>query len=79
MRKALEGDNVEEIKAKTEELKNASYKIAEELYKQQAAQGGAGAGASQENTESQDAGSSNDSGFDKGSAEDVEYEVHDDK
>ena len=79
LRKALEGDNVEEIKAKTEELKNASYKIAEELYKQQAAQGGAGAGASQENTESQDAGSSNDSGFDKGSAEDVEYEVHDDK
>ena len=79
LRKALEGDNVEEIKAKTEELKNASYKIAEELYKQQAAQGGAGAGASQENAESQDAGSSNDSGFDKGSAEDVEYEVHDDK
>ena len=83
LRKALEGDNVEEIKAKTEELKNASYKIAEELYKQQAAQGGAGsAGAAQENAESQDAGSSgssNDSGFDKGSAEDVEYEVHDDK
>ena len=83
LRKALEGDNVEEIKAKTEELKNASYKIAEELYKQQAAQGGAGsAGAAQENAESQDSGSSgssNDSGFDKGSAEDVEYEVHDDK
>ena len=77
LRKALEGDNVEEIKAKTEELKNASYKIAEELYKQQAAQGGAG--AAQPNSESQDAGSSNDSGFDKGSAEDVEYEVHDDK
>ncbi len=77
LRKALEGDNVEEIKAKTEELKNASYKIAEELYKQQAAQGGAS--AAQPNSESQDAGSSNDSGFDKGSAEDVEYEVHDDK
>ena len=82
LRKSLEGDNVEEIKAKTEELKNASYKIAEELYKQQAAQGGAAGGAG--TTDSQgDAGADNNSdssaGFDKGSAEDVEYEVHDDK
>ena len=61
LRNAIEGDNVEEIKAKTEELKNASYKIAEELYKQQAAQGGAS--AAQPNSESQDAGSSNDSAF----------------
>ena len=30
LKRALEGDNVEEIKAKTEELKQASYKIAED-------------------------------------------------
>ena len=82
LKQSLQGDNVEEIKAKTEELKNASYKIAEELYKQQAAQGGAAGGAG--TTDSQgDAGADNNSdssaGFDKGSAEDVEYEVHDDK
>ncbi|MBR5581180.1 MAG: molecular chaperone DnaK, partial [Treponema sp.] len=39
LKRALEGDNVEEIKAKTEELKQASYKIAEEVYKQQQAAG----------------------------------------
>ncbi|MCR5698676.1 MAG: molecular chaperone DnaK [Treponemataceae bacterium] len=76
LKKALESDNVEDIKAKTEELKQASYKIAEEVYKQQAAQGGAagagnaGAGASGE----QSAGSSSTSG----TADDVDYEVVDD-
>ncbi len=80
LKEALKGDNVEDIKKKTEALKQASYKIAEEMYKQQAAQGAAGGagpnpGASA-NTSS-DAGKT--SGFDKGSAEDVQYEVHDDK
>ena len=40
LRQALNGDDVEAIKAKTKELQEASYKIAEELYKQQAAAGG---------------------------------------
>ena len=80
LKEALKGDNVDDIKKKTEALKQASYKIAEEMYKQQAAQGAAGGagpnpGASA-NTSS-DAGKT--SGFDKGSAEDVQYEVHDDK
>ena len=47
LRKALEGGNIEDIKTKTEALKQASYKIAEEIYKQQAAAGqpsGQGAG-----------------------------------
>ncbi len=85
LKKALEGDNTEEIKSKTEALKQASYKIAEELYKQQAAAGGAaGAGAGPQGPS--DAGASasagsgaSSSGFDKGSAEDVNYEIHDDK
>ncbi|MDY5124400.1 MAG: molecular chaperone DnaK [Treponema sp.] len=81
LKQALQGDNVEEIKSKTEALKQASYKIAEELYKQQAANGaqpGADAGADA-NAGASDAGSSSSSGFNKGNADDVEYEVKDEK
>ena len=85
LKQAMQGDNVEDIKAKTEALKQASYKIAEELYKQQAAAGQAGAGAqgaegaagADAGNASGDAGAENKSGFDKGSADDVEYEVKD--
>ena len=74
LKQALSGDDVEAIKAKTKELQEASYKIAEELYKQQAAaganpdMGGTNPGA--------DAGAS--TGPKKGSADDVDYEVVDD-
>ena len=81
LKKVMETDNVSEIKTKTESLKQASYKIAEELYKQQAAQGAAGAGPDAgANPNANDGGSSSagsQGGFDKGSAEDVNYEVHD--
>ncbi len=71
LKRALEGDNVEEIKAKTEELKQASYKIAEEVYKQQQAAGaGSDAGAA--------GGAGGGAGPNKGTAEDVSYEVVDD-
>ena len=77
LKKALEGDNVEEIKSKTEALKQASYKIAEEVYKQQASQQqGAGSQAQSGGAEQ---GSQQSGGFDKGKADDAEYEVHDDK
>ena len=81
MKTALQSDNVEEIKAKTEALKQASYKIAEELYKQQAAQnGGAGAnpGTGAAGNGSNAGAGSGPSGFDKGQADDVEYDVKDD-
>ncbi|MDR0586313.1 MAG: molecular chaperone DnaK [Treponema sp.] len=71
LKKALESGDTEAIKTKTEALKQASYKIAEEIYKQQAAQAGPGPGgagpdasAGPENTKS---------------AEDADYEVVDDK
>ncbi len=77
LKRELESGSVETIKAKTEELKQASYKIAEEMYKQQAAggQGGTeGAGP--------DMGGAAGAGFagagagpNKGSADDVDYEV----
>ena len=87
LRQALQSDNVEDIKAKTEALKQASYKIAEELYKQQGAQAGAaGAAGAQPGPDAAagaDAGnagsSSSSSSFNKGNADDVEYEVKDEK
>ena len=79
LKKALEGDNVEEIKSKTEALKQASYKIAEEVYKQQAAQQQGAGSQAQSGGAGPDQGASQSGGFDKGKADDAEYEVHDDK
>ncbi|MCR5284502.1 MAG: molecular chaperone DnaK [Treponema sp.] len=83
LKQALQSDNVSDIKAKTEALKQASYKIAEELYKQQGAQAGAqgagpdmGAAGANANANTSD---SSKGGFDKGNADDVEYEVKDEK
>ena len=70
LKKAIEGGDTADIKAKTEALQQAAYKIAEEMYKQQGAQAGAagaaGAGA---------AGGTSESGPTKGTADDVDYEV----
>ena len=82
LKQAVSSDNTADIKAKTEELKQASYKLAEEVYKNSGAQA-AGAGDAGAGDAGADAGASSDSGagakgFDKGSADDVEYEVHDD-
>ena len=83
LKQALQSENVADIKAKTEELKNASYKIAEEIYKQQGAQGAQpGAEAGPQADPNAAAGSSGESeekksGFNKDSADDVEYEVKD--
>ena len=77
LKKAIEGGNTADIKAKSEELKQASYKMAEEMYKQQ---GAAGAGAAGAQGSADDAGSSSDnSKFNKGKADDVDFEVSDDK
>jgi molecular chaperone DnaK len=77
----LEHGDTESIKAKTEDLKQASYKIAEEMYKNQAAQGGAaGAGPDMGGAAGPETGSASGSydsgkGPNKGSADDVDYEV----
>jgi molecular chaperone DnaK len=75
LRRILEGGDIEAIKAKTEALKQISYKIAEEVYKQTGAQGGASPGPDA-------GGGSGDGGGGGGntkSAEDADYEVVDDK
>ena len=82
LRKALEGGDIPSIKEKTETLKQASYKIAEEIYKQQAASGaagqqgdpGAGPGAHPGGADGGSMGGDNTK-----SAEDADYEVVDDK
>ncbi|MDR0553541.1 MAG: molecular chaperone DnaK [Treponema sp.] len=72
LRRALEAGDTQTIKDKTEALKQVSYKIAEEVYKQSAAQQqGANPGASP-------GGSSSGGGENTKSAEDADYEVVDD-
>jgi molecular chaperone DnaK len=83
LRKALEGGDIQTIKDKTEALKQASYKIAEEIYKQQAAQQQASGAAGKQpggdsNMGGSDQTSSGGGGNNKG-AEDADYEVVDDK
>jgi len=80
LRRALEGGDIQSIKDKTEALKQVSYKIAEEIYKQQGAagqqQGGAGPdmGGGQGFDPNSGTGANNTKG-----AEDADYEVVDDK
>ncbi|MDR1908712.1 MAG: molecular chaperone DnaK [Spirochaetaceae bacterium] len=73
LKRALEGGDVQAIKDKTEALKQASYKLAEELYKTQGGDSGAGASG-----EAPSGGGSYD-GEDAKGAEDADYEVVDDK
>ncbi len=74
LKRELESGDTESIKAKTEELKQASYKIAEEMYKAQAAAQGAQGGADGQGDGGY-AGSAQSAGPEKGSADDVDYEV----
>lgn len=74
LRQALNSDNTADIKAKTDSLQQAAYKIAEEMYKQQGAQAGAdpNAGSSQGAQAGTDYGTS---GPKTGTVDDVDYEV----
>jgi molecular chaperone DnaK len=72
LRRALEGGDVQTIKDKTEALKQISYKIAEEVYKQSGNQQQQGPAADAAETNSAQGGAT------KG-AEDADYEVVDDK
>ncbi|UCF97948.1 MAG: molecular chaperone DnaK [Spirochaetaceae bacterium] len=85
LRKAMESDQVSEMKAKIEALKQAAYKLAEEVYKSTAsAQGEAGAaGQEAESTASRSASDSSGNGGgaqESGeTVEDADYEVVDDE
>ncbi|MCL2007510.1 MAG: molecular chaperone DnaK [Treponema sp.] len=70
LKRALEGDDTETIKAKTEALQQISYKIAEEVYKQTGAQPGEQQGGPQGDASQGDDNTK--------TAEDADYEVVDD-
>jgi molecular chaperone DnaK len=82
LKKALESNDADQIKEKSETLKQASYSLAEEVYKNAAAEGGqpeqddAGGDDASESTQS-DEGQTSDT--DSGNVEDVDYEVVDDE
>jgi molecular chaperone DnaK len=79
LKKAVEGGNVDDMKQKLEALKQASYKLAEEVYKTSGAQGAQGT-ADGTNAESSSGaqGGGNTQGAKSGSYDDVDYEVVDD-
>jgi molecular chaperone DnaK len=76
LRKALEGTNIPEIKSKTEALKQASYRLAEEVYKASSPQGG-GQQARGGGPSASDETSGGRQGSGKQNVEDVDYEVVD--
>lgn len=75
LRKALEGDDVADIGAKTEALKQASYKLAEQVYKAEQAesQSGSAESSSEPGPDAEESKPAGDDGVD-----DVDYEVVDD-
>jgi molecular chaperone DnaK len=77
LRKVMDSGNVEQMKAKVEALKQAAYRLAEEVYKSASAQqqGGAG-GASQQGQQGEGQGSSGQKSGE--TVEDADYEVVDD-
>jgi len=80
LRKAMESDKVEEMKPKIEALKQAAYKLAEEVYKSTASQeGGADGGAQEAGSASEAAGSGSDGQGSGETVEDADYEVVDDE
>lgn len=76
LKAVMSTDNLDEIKKKSEELQKASYKLAEELYKNQ--QGAAGQGNPNPDFNAQDS-ESNGSSTKKENVEDADYEVVDDE
>jgi molecular chaperone DnaK len=87
LRTVIDGQDVEAIKAKTETLKQASYKLAEEMYKNAGAnaQGAAGAQGQPGADGAASGNASGGSGFNPGQgggskgADDVDYKVVDDE
>ncbi len=83
LKSVMESGSPDDIKAKIEELKQASYKLAEEVYKnvnqQQGAEGAAAEGAAAGGEQSGEQGASSEEKESGDSVEDVDYEVVDDE
>jgi molecular chaperone DnaK len=86
LRGALDSKDLSVIKTKTETLKQAAYKLAEEVYKASSAQQASGAGPQggaaggpAGGPAGEDSGAQPNDGKKKGNVEDVDYEVVDDE
>ena len=75
LKSVMEGKDTELIKQKTEALKQASYKLSEELYRNTSAQGGGSAGGAAGAANQSASSGSNDQ---TKNADDVDYKVVDD-
>jgi molecular chaperone DnaK len=79
LRKALETQNTADIKAKSEALKQAAYRLAEEVYRASSAKsGGAASGASGPGAAAAGEGPQHPAGQAGETVEDADYEVVDD-
>ncbi|MFP4329487.1 MAG: molecular chaperone DnaK [Spirochaetaceae bacterium] len=78
LRTAMDSNEVDTIKEKTEALKQASYKLAEEVYKQQQEQGEAPGGGETPGGGESGAGDSSGEASGGDNVEDADYEVVDD-
>jgi molecular chaperone DnaK len=83
LKKALEGQDVEAMKQKTEALKQAFYKVSEEIYKNAAPQGGPQQGSPEGSPQGGNASGAGPAGNAEkgatGKADDVDYRVVDDE
>ena len=78
LKEVMDGDDVELIKTRTEELKQAAYKLAEEAYKAGQAEGGDGSADADGAAGGDDTATSGNGGS-SDNVEDVDYEVVDDE
>ncbi|MBA7692899.1 Chaperone protein DnaK [subsurface metagenome] len=78
LRKAMESNIVDEIKSKNEALKQAAYKLAEEVYKSTGAQGSTEQQEAPGESAASDSASTEASEKSDGTVEDADYEVVDD-
>ena len=74
LKKALESDNSEEIRSRTDKLAEVSAKLAEEMYKTQAEDAKAGAGTAEKSGADSESGGNSGQ---EGDVEDADYEVVD--
>jgi len=82
LKKALESGDIDQIKAKSEELKQTAHKLAEEIYKSTEANApGAGQETGSEGStgEADSSQNSDNSKSENGTVEDIDYEVIDDE
>ena len=78
LKEAAKTDNIDDIKAKMETLKQSAYKLAEQMYAANAAKGGANPGAGAQGAGPNPGAGAQGAGPKSGTVDDVDFEVVDD-